>query len=233
MSRHSITPEMHYDDWAAAYDGDVRGWDYTAPDKVVGRVADFLQRHDAPPRVLDIGIGTGLASQKIQAIRPDAKISGVDISSEMLRLCARKLVTDDLHRVDVDREKLPHADKSFDLVIAAGVLETVRNIGNVIQEAGRVLRPGGKLIFTYLPSVKNPVGEMVTKSWRPGRTEEGRFVMGDLDMYRHSERKIRIYSSAVGVTPLHLEEFVGYRTYVFLAVKYHLFMGQKKYLHRE
>jgi SAM-dependent methyltransferase len=47
---------------------------------------------------------------------------------------------------------LPYEDASFDAVIAAGVLEHVASDLDSLREVHRVLRPGGRLVVTYLPS---------------------------------------------------------------------------------
>jgi SAM-dependent methyltransferase len=47
---------------------------------------------------------------------------------------------------------LPYADGSFDAVIASGVLEHVPMDYESLKELYRVLKPGGRLIVTYLPN---------------------------------------------------------------------------------
>ena len=51
-----------------------------------------------------------------------------------------------------DAVRLPYADGSFDAVIASGVLEHVPMDYESLKELYRVLRPGGRLIVTYLPN---------------------------------------------------------------------------------
>lgn len=223
-----ITPEMHYDDWAAAYDADVKGWEYKAPDRVAAHIEPPLRAFEGAPRILDVGIGTGLLSRKIKAIRPDAQITGIDVSGKMLDLCRAAQISDDLHKVDVSAQPFPMAQGRFDFVLAAGLLENVKNAGNCVQEMARVLKPGGTLAFTYVPAHRNPVREITSKGLRPGRTGDGRFVMGKLDLYSHSALTMRVYASAMGVKTTAVEQFVGYRTYVFLTVKYDMLVGRKK-----
>jgi SAM-dependent methyltransferase len=51
-----------------------------------------------------------------------------------------------------DAVRLPYADGSFDGVIASGVLEHVPMDYESLKELHRVLKPGGRLIVTYLPN---------------------------------------------------------------------------------
>ena len=47
---------------------------------------------------------------------------------------------------------LPYADQTFDAVISSGVLEHVAQDYESLKEVHRILRPGGKLIITYIPN---------------------------------------------------------------------------------
>lgn len=57
-------------------------------------------------------------------------------------------------RVDLDKEKLPYADATFDWVTCTEVLEHVENYRAVMREIYRVLKPGGVAVFTT-PNVLN------------------------------------------------------------------------------
>ena len=102
-----------------------------------------------PRRILDLATGTGdfaLSSRRLQAER----IIGVDVALNMLRLGVDKLgkreANTAVRLLGGDAEQLPFADACFDLVtVAFGV----RNFGSIpagLQEARRVLRPGGELL---------------------------------------------------------------------------------------
>lgn len=227
MFKGIITPEMHYDDWARQYDSDVIGWGYNAPEKIMEKITRFLSDHSSAPRILDVGTGTGLLSEKCRAVRSDAHIAGLDISQRMLGLCAARGVADELHRVDVARDDFPFEDESFDVVAAAGLMENVENIQNAVSEMTRVTRPGGLIAFTYMPTTRHPAREQLAKKLRPGRTSEGRFVMGDLHLYRHNPDVIAAHARAAGAQSLLLDSFVGYRTYVVVTVRYDLYLGLK------
>jgi trans-aconitate 2-methyltransferase len=69
-------------------------------------VAEMLNRIplDAPSKIYDLGCGDGRVTQLLAARWPDAHITGVDSSSEMLEE-ARKLLPDG-HWVEADLAKL-------------------------------------------------------------------------------------------------------------------------------
>ncbi len=98
--------------------------------------------------VLDIATGTGEVAIETVDVLPEARVFGVDPSSEMLLLARRKIVSRGLsERISFARsraEELPFKDSSFDAVtIAFGIRNTV-DPALSLSEMRRVLRPGGK-----------------------------------------------------------------------------------------
>jgi len=97
-------------------------------------------------RLLDIGTGTG---RMIELLGPKAaQVTGVDKSSEMLRLARVKLeaagISSSLRQADM--YALPLADGSADSVVIHQVLHYAQNPAAALAEAARVLRPGGRLL---------------------------------------------------------------------------------------
>ncbi len=227
MFKSIITPEMHYDDWARHYDSDVAGWDYHAPDRILDKLTPFLKQHPGTPRLLDVGIGTGLLARKCRAVNKRLCVAGIDISTRMLERCAHHGLAEDLHRLDAARERFPYDDGHFDMTAAAGLMENIGNINPVIREMARVTRPGGLIAFTYMPTTRHPLRETLVKKWRPGRTEDGRFVVGNLELFRHNPDIIAAEARAAGADEIVRESFIGYRTYAVMTVRYNLFVARK------
>ncbi|MEN2746307.1 metalloregulator ArsR/SmtB family transcription factor [Sphingomonas sp. T9W2] len=98
--------------------------------------------------LVDIGTGTGrmlelFAPQATQAI-------GIDRSSEMLRLARAKLTEQGLDHAELrqaDIHTLPLAEAVADAAVLHHVLHFVQHPGAAIEEAARVLRPGGRLLI--------------------------------------------------------------------------------------
>jgi ubiquinone/menaquinone biosynthesis C-methylase UbiE len=89
-------------------------------------------------RVLDLGCGKGRFARQVE--RAGYRVVGVDVSSRMLEQSRG------LNRVKASARRLPFDDSSFDAVFAIETLEHVRDIAEVVREARRVLRPGGRFI---------------------------------------------------------------------------------------
>jgi len=120
-------------DYAAAYDVAARGWDdgpgrlYRATAAAMLDVAP-IALHGA--RVLDVGAGTGIAGS--DALRRGASVVATDYAAGMLR-----------HNVDrevvvADACSLPFADASFDLVLAAFLVNHLDEPAVGLREFRRV-----------------------------------------------------------------------------------------------
>lgn len=96
----------------------------------------------APERILDLGTGTGAGALFLAREFPTARIRGVDLAPEMIRIAQAKVGLDPEGRIAfrvADAAALPFDDESFDLV-------TQVNVPPFFAETARVLRPGGHVI---------------------------------------------------------------------------------------
>lgn len=96
-----------------------------------------------PERVLDLGTGTGEAALFLAREFPQARVRGVDVSEQMVRLAQSKVGLDPEGRIAfrvADAAALPFDDASFDLVAQV-------NVPVFFTEAARVLRPGGSIVI--------------------------------------------------------------------------------------
>ncbi len=94
-------------------------------------------------KVLDMGCGAGFLTHELASAGHE--VTGVDLSEESLNI-ARKLDTKGTYlRADVTA--IPLESGSFDAVCAMDLLEHVENPKAVVQEASRLLKPGGLFFF--------------------------------------------------------------------------------------
>ncbi len=116
-------------------------------DAEIERAMLSMLRPDDVGELLDIGTGTGrmLIVYGDQATRA----VGIDLSREMLSVARVNLERAGMRNCQVrlgDMYQLPVASDSFDSVTIHQVLHYADSPGDVIAEAARALRPGGRLI---------------------------------------------------------------------------------------
>jgi len=130
----------------AYFDRRAKGWDDRtgagSAEHLAPLAAALLHVDPAPERALDIGTGTGTGALLIAREFPQARVRGVDLSEEMIRLAQGRIGLDPDGRVAfrvADASSLPWDDDSFDLVVQL-------NMTPFFAETARVLRPGGYAI---------------------------------------------------------------------------------------
>ena len=132
-----------YRRWAGVYDA------------VFGGVSAFGRRRAVAAvnqlpgtRVLEVGVGTGLA---LPHYRRDLRVTGIDLSREMLEKAAERVGAENLPNVDglleMDAEAMAFRDGSFDTAVAMFTASVVPNARILFAEMSRVVRPGGRLLF--------------------------------------------------------------------------------------
>ena len=110
---------------------------------------DFLSRIDIPTGtdMLDVGCGAGQIA--IPAARAGARVTGVDIASNLIAKARARASAENLDvRFDEgDAEQLPYADASFDLVVSLIGAMFAPRPELVASELLRVCRPGGRVVM--------------------------------------------------------------------------------------
>ena len=110
----------------------------------------FLQKDD-PKQILDLATGT--ADMAILACRllNAEKVTGIDLSAEMLEVGRKKVekegLTEKIELLKGDGEAINFPDNSFDAVMAAFGVRNFENLENGLKEMFRVLKPDGKLVI--------------------------------------------------------------------------------------
>lgn len=91
---------------------------------------------------IDIGAGSGRDIRAVLAAHPMAHPVAIDANP---RGALASLA--EMHVLDVERDRLPAADGSVDMVMANQVLEHCKEVFWIFHEVSRVLKPGGHFIF--------------------------------------------------------------------------------------
>ena len=105
----------------------------------------IIERMPAGAQVLDVGCGAGFLSNALAA--SGFTVTGLDISSDSLRVARKFDATGSVNYITGDAYQLPFADHSFDAVTAMDFLEHIDRPGAFVREVSRVLRPGGRFFF--------------------------------------------------------------------------------------
>ena len=133
-------------------------------------------------RILDAGCGTGYLSRLLA--KAGARVDGVDVSEKQLTAARAdqergaldiRFHTGDLADLSVFR------DGTFDAAVSNIVLQDVRRLTEAVREVHRVLRPGGRFVFSIThPSFETPVpGQWVIEPADSERIEDRQYLAVD------------------------------------------------------
>jgi 2-polyprenyl-3-methyl-5-hydroxy-6-metoxy-1,4-benzoquinol methylase len=114
-----------------------------------------------PARILEVGLGEGLVSERLRTRFPDAGLVGVDLVDWAL---ADHWRSRSLSVAFADVERLPFPDSSFDLILAIEVFEHFTDPDRALAELVRV---GTDTLVASVPL--EPI-------WRMGNIVRGRYV---------------------------------------------------------
>lgn len=133
-----------------------------------GYWADVTRHFPAESELLDLGCGTGWLSEHF------ARYTGIDGSPDAVAIAADR--GRNVREGDVD-QPLPFEDASFDAIVMKDLLEHVGDPVALVNEAHRVLRPGG-LLFASSPDAQRWVWDDYTHR-RPFTKKSFRLLFAD------------------------------------------------------
>lgn len=169
-----------YEDWAPTYEDNLqRDYGYIAP-----RIAaDALAAHcgDRDGRILDLGCGTGLVGQELNA-RGFRHIDGLDISPAMLEQARRKGIYGELLQRDMTAA-IDLGGRRYDAAIGVGCFGGghlgPQHLAGIIG----CVQPGGLLIF-YINAIPYDEDDYPAQfraleedgTWRLASTEKSNYM---------------------------------------------------------
>jgi demethylmenaquinone methyltransferase/2-methoxy-6-polyprenyl-1,4-benzoquinol methylase len=162
--------------------------------KLVRRV-----QQTGPSQILDVATGTGDLAIALSSIQ-NVKITGLDISSQMLEIGIKKVsgtrLAQSISFQTGDAEHIPFPDCSFDAVtVAFGV----RNFGDLslgIREMKRVLKPGGMMfILEFSHPAGFPMKQLYGFYSRFFIPVAGRLISGNSNAYRYLPESVAAFPS--------------------------------------
>lgn len=185
-------------------------------------IAHLLSQLQLGDDVLELGCGTGRVT--LHLARFGAQAVGIDIAEESLALARRQCAEAGLDArcryLQMDAIALDFPDASFDVVacVQNGIAAFREDPAQLVRQAWRVLRPGGKLLVsTYseaiwparlewfeIQAASGLIGPLDRAASRDG-------VIACADGFRSglaSEAQLRALADGLGVAP-HIEEVDG------------------------
>ena len=187
------------DYFAADYDSSITDETWIGPHVIHLMLNSLLQ---AKSKILDLGIGTGASSKPLK--KEGHIITGIDGSEKMLEVCKSKNIAEELILQDLEITPFPLTDNLFDAIISNGVFHLVHPILPVIEEAKRLLIPGGYFVFTFeKESDLEESNEIEPGIWEK-KTKTGVLT------YKHSTGYIFSKLRENNFDPLLQTEFLGY-----------------------
>ncbi len=152
LERLAAVKQRRHDRAAEYFSANATSWDEIrslhAPDHDVEAALMAMAGNQSVNAMLDLGTGTGRLLELFGDLY--SRGVGIDMSREMLAIARVKLEEAGISHAQVRRGDVyaPPVDRnSFDLVTIHQVLHYLDDPGQVLREAARVLRPGGRLII--------------------------------------------------------------------------------------
>lgn len=174
----------------AAFAEELRGWivdfhsaikPYSA-DLMEQRIKSYLRQEDLyrekvrfilslfPDRpMLGLDIGSSAGGLSVALAQAGVDMHGIEPSSagvKVSKMRAQRLGIENATFVEGVGEKLPFSNEMFDLIVSLAVIEHVQDVNKVLEEAFRVLKPGGWL-YVEVPNNLFPFEGHYKMAWLP------------------------------------------------------------------
>lgn len=158
-------------------------------------------RADESTRMLDIAAGTGDVTYTIARMTPPAAIVATDFCGEMLDVAEERARTEangvPVTFERVDAMDLPYEDGSFDLVTVAYGLRNFDDRRLAMQEAARVLVPGGRYVALEFSTPKNRIWRAIYHFYLDLVVPMiGRFLTDDRSGFEYLRDSIKAFPAA-------------------------------------
>ncbi len=173
-----------YQAYTKKYFGEIAaGYDFI--ELVVGGFRKKLAaRIGSSRKVLDVACGTG--SNAVILAEKGNKVTGIDISPEMLRLAERKAKNKKIRLVEGDASRMRFRDSAFDVsMITFSLHDMPRETGiRVLKEMKRVTKKGGRIFIADYSGKKNFASRIVDRIVSRWETKYyGSFMRHGLESY--------------------------------------------------
>tara|TARA_B100000686_G_scaffold339021_1_gene412408 strand:+ start:530 stop:1234 length:705 start_codon:yes stop_codon:yes gene_type:complete len=148
-------------------------------------------------KLIDVASGTGdVARLYLDKVNNKGKVYCIDENKEMLNLNKKKLKGNiNVKWLCNKAEKLPFKNNFFDYYTISFGIRNVRNIGNTLKEAHRILKPGGRFLCLEFSKVNNPILNKFYKNYSKTIPKVGKFIVGKSEPYEYLINSIEKFYS--------------------------------------
>jgi demethylmenaquinone methyltransferase/2-methoxy-6-polyprenyl-1,4-benzoquinol methylase len=188
--------EEMFDSIAARYDFMNRFFS-AGIDKAWRKKTIHLLKKDSPQLILDIATGTAdMAIMACKQLNPQ-KVTGIDLSAEMLDVGRKKVEKEGLvTKIELlkgDAEAINFPDNSFDAVMAAFGVRNFENLENGLKEMLRVLKPGGSLVILEFSKPKSGIKSLYNLYMGIMAPEVARWFRQNKEAYQYLNRSTNAF----------------------------------------
>jgi len=147
--------------------------------------------------LIDVASGTGdIANLYLNKINYKGSVCCVDENKEMLDLNKKKIEKNaNVKWFCNSAEKLPFKNNYFDYYTISFGIRNVSNINNVLKEAHRVLKPGGRFLCLEFSKVKNEILNRFYKIYSKSIPQIGKLIVGKSEPYEYLVNSIEKFDS--------------------------------------
>jgi MPBQ/MSBQ methyltransferase len=168
--QHKAEARWFYRVVSQGYDRWINPLFWTAPMR--DAALELARLDDRELHVVDVGAGTGFATEAIvRAVAPE-RVTMLDQSPHQLAKARGKRALDAVGKLIGDAEALPFATDSVDRYVSTGSIEYWPDPQRAIAEAYRVLKPGGRALLAGPLRRTHPLARRLSDAWMLFPTED-------------------------------------------------------------
>ena len=144
-------------------------------------------------KLVDVACGTGdIAKIFLKYTNKPSNITCVDPNEGMIQKGKKKLNNfKKLNWVAASAEKLPLPNNSFDFYTISFGLRNTKNLNRSLNEAYRVLKPGGRFLCLEFSKIQNSNLNFLYKNYSKIIPQIGKLVVGEKSPYEYLIKSIK------------------------------------------
>ena len=161
-------------------------------------------------RVLDLGCGGGIdVLLAARCVGETGMVYGLDMTEEMLVLAEenkKKAGAKNVEFIKGEIENIPFEDESLDVVISNCVINLSKNKMQVLREALRVLKPGGRFAVADIIQLREVDAETADKMHRMIGCVSGAMMP---EVYKEALKEVGFADAEVSVDNIYTKEIIA------------------------